>query len=77
MTTQSSDSILANVVLETRTYRNEELGSWIDIAFETEEQRVAAWRTAFHIGDMFPEVKEKIRGNLIDFDTQEETWESL
>lgn len=59
-----------------RIYRNMELEKWIDKTCETKDEKVIAWKTAFRIGEMYPEVKDKIRGELIDEDTQEETeWE--
>jgi hypothetical protein len=59
-------------LVEQRVYRNDALGQWIDEAFKAEDERRAAWQTAFRIAEMYPEVADKIRGDLIDADTQEE-----
>lgn len=69
----AGDKVVYLTRLWTRTYRNKELGEWIDAVFPTPEERTAAWRMAFRIGEMYPEVKDKIRGELIDEDIQEES----
>lgn len=60
------------VIVIQRVYRNEELARWIEEHFGEGLPRTMAWTLAFKIGEMYPEVSDKIRGDLIDVDIQEE-----
>jgi len=68
----ANDRMKIKTIVEQRVYRNEALASWIEENIPCEHWE-SAWDMAFHLAQMFPEIKDRIRGELIDESFEEET----
>ena len=66
------ETVKTKIVIEQKVYVNDKILRWVNLNFTAENERKAAWETVFFIAAMYPEISDKLRGDLVEESYQEE-----